>query len=133
MTPPVAVSDISIAKLAAQAAAEVPGVSRLAPSLTGLVRKAVSKTAQQLTGTAGTADRDAPDPGAVDVDRVDDAATQVTVRIIASGHPVVLETVTAVQVAVRETLRTLASLHAEVSVVVVDTEPAMTQVTDPVA
>ena len=133
MNPPVTVNDNSVAKLAAQASADVPGVSRLAPSLTGLVRKAVSKTAQQLTGTAGTADKEAPDPGAVDVERVDDAVTLVTVRIIASGHPVVLETVDAVQTAVRGTLRTLAAMEPEVSVIVVDTEPAMTQVTEPSA
>ena len=123
MNPPVSVNDASLAKIAAQAAADVPGVVRLAPSFTRILRKVATATAQRFAGTAHTRPADAPNPDAIEIEHLDDHVVQVTVRIIASGHPVVLDTVSAVGRAVHTALRKFATVDAAVIVLVVDTEP----------
>ncbi|MET3807800.1 putative alkaline shock family protein YloU [Nakamurella sp. UYEF19] len=122
---PVVVSDLALAKISAQAAVAIPGVVRLAPTLTKVVHSALSRVARSLTN-APSVDHGPADPGAVEIEQRTDGPTAVTVRIIAGGDPSVLATVDAVSESVHSALMTLPDLSAtafEVIVVVVDTEP----------
>ncbi|MDQ2845438.1 MAG: hypothetical protein M3Y77_03605 [Actinomycetota bacterium] len=123
------VGNVTLAKVAAQAAVDTPGVARLAPSLTRVVKSAVSKTARKLRTVATPTANGRPEQDAVDIEQHNGGLTVITVRIIATGQPPVLDTVNAVQLGVRSAVLELTGTAVEISVVVIDTEPAMTQTT----
>lgn len=114
-----AVTDEMVAAAAAQAAVDTPGVARLVPAIPYLIRGAVSGLARQLAGHR-PADPGRADPDAVEIERVD-AVVRLTVRIVATGTPPVLATITAVRSAVEQALAGAFGLTAQVSVLVVDT------------
>jgi uncharacterized alkaline shock family protein YloU len=126
--PALQVSDNAIARIAAYAALTTPGVAWLHPAATrvltraaaGFVRTRPPRTPADL---AAVTVEQAASPGPV----------RVTVRIVATGHPPVLATAAAVQQHVRDTLRQLADLDADVRVHVTafDPQPAAIAETRP--
>ena len=123
VAPDVTVDDLVLAKIAAQAASEVPGVARLAPTLTTVIKSTLTKAARTLVNQPED-DPGRADPGAVEIDRGGGDLTAVTVRIIATGNPTVRLTVDAVQLAVHHAIRTQAPTPIEVTVMVIDAEPS---------
>ncbi len=110
------VSDRALRVLAAHAAAATPGVARLHVPLTRMFRPHLSLRSRWDPDRARPAYAD--DPRAVDVDRPDggNGTVTVTIRVIATGQPPVLDTVTAVQQRAAETLHRLANTDADVHV-----------------
>ncbi len=121
---PVVVTDLALAKIAAQVASTTPGVARLAPTITRVVKSALTRAARSIANLEnGPVAAGEADPGAIEIDRPDGSPIVLTVRIVANGEPPVLDTVNAIQFGVQETVRQLASLQVDVAVLVVDTEP----------
>ena len=134
--PHLVIDDHTIAKIAAYRAANTPGVARLQPHLGRAVAAAatrrVTSTAAQLirtarrdnapvtTGHAATQDV-ATDTGAIDVDHNTATSTlRISVRIVASGHRSVYDTITALHEGLVADLRRLTDLSPEVRVYVLD-------------
>ena len=113
-------SDTALAKLAAQAAADTPGVRRLAPTLGERLKGAALRAARQLTD-APPEDPRAADPSAVDLDS-EDGGVEVAVRIVAALDPPVLITVAAVRDAVTAAMSGVGRPVASMTVTVVDVE-----------
>ena len=118
------VSDVALAKIAAQAASEVPGVARLAPSLTKVLKSTLVQAAKTLVNQPDEQeDTERADSRAVEIEHVNPDLATVTIRIIATGDPTVLLTVDAVQRAVQEAIDTHAPTPINVAVLVVGAEP----------
>lgn len=109
----------AVARVAAGAAASVPGVLRLQPDLKHLVGRAARELFAGLTAAGTTESRDS-EPTGVDIDRSPDGA-DVTVRIVTGTSPAPHQVALDVQRAVAEAL-SAAGLPARVLVVVVDVE-----------
>jgi uncharacterized alkaline shock family protein YloU len=120
--PALSVSDLVVAKIAAQAAADTPGVARLAPSLTTVIKSTLTKAARSLINQP-EAEAGRADPGAAEITHTEGELTQITIRIIASGTPPVLPTVNAVHLAIHHAVQAIAPMPVDVTVLVVDTEP----------
>jgi uncharacterized alkaline shock family protein YloU len=118
LVPALQVSDTAIARIAAHAAITTPGVGWLHPAATRVLTRAAAgvvharRPATPADPAAVTVER-APSPGLI----------RVTVRIAATGHPPVLDTVTEVQRHIRDALRQLADLDADVRVQVTAFDP----------
>lgn len=110
----------AVAKIVAHAAATTPGVTRLAPSLAGRIKGTAVRATKLLVQSAPVDADPVADPDAIVIDSGDDGSvTTITVRIVASADPPVLQTVNAVHYAVSQAL-TEFEYEAEIVVLVVD-------------
>ncbi len=104
--PDLHIDDTVLARIAAFEAAQTPGVARLHPYVLQAARNAVSTAAKRatakLTGDDGVLDpphaAENADPAAVDVEHDEETgALTLTVRIVASTRPPILDVVRELQ------------------------------------
>lgn len=115
MSPAEGPTDDDLARLAADAAAAVPGVIRLQPGL----RHLAGRAARTLFTGDGARDEEA-DRNGVAVDR--EPGPHVTVRVVVAAAPPPHRTAAAVHAAVDGALRPGAGPDLRVTVVIVDVE-----------
>jgi hypothetical protein len=122
--PALQVSETAIAKIAAYAAITTPGVGWLSPAAARVLTRAAAGVVRTRLPRIPAAD-----PAAVTVEQAPPGASpgraRVTVRIVATGHPPVLATAAAVRDHIRDTLRYLADLDADVRVHVSAFDPSI--------
>lgn len=119
------VGDDAIAKIVAHAAVSTPGVAKLAPSIGGRIRGTAVRATKRVLQSAPTDADPVADPDAVVVDEAadDGGLTTITVRIVASTEPPVLQTVDAIHRAVAQALAEV-PYQAEIVVQVIDVDTA---------
>lgn len=124
ITPPtrIELSDAALAKLVAHAAVITPGVNHLAPALPRVVKVAVGGIARRLTAASTEQTPNHADPAAVTVNATEIGITDVTVRLVATGNPPVLDTINAVQHNGQIEVKQLTERQINLTVMVVDTD-----------
>jgi len=122
--PELQVSDTALAKIAAHAAVTTAGVARLQPALTRVLHRAATSAARgHLPGPPVPASP--ADPAAVTIDHPPGPVV-VMVRIIATGQPPVLATVTTLQHRITAAVHELTGQAADVRIQVAAFDPAGT-------
>ncbi len=129
------ISDKAIATLVAHHAAHTDGVARLQPFAAQAAREALTTAARRATSRftgqgseAASAQPGEPSPppvdtSAVEVDRQDGTGkVRITVRLVATCDPPIIEMATALQETVTTALATQAGVTAAVVVEVVDVD-----------
>ena len=116
------VVDGVLAKIAAFAASDTPGVARLQPHLSQTVTRAAAGVARRATRRGAPRMESRADPAAVAIERVATGELGLVVRVVATGNPPVITTATELHRRITEDLRRLAGIRADVCVQVLDVE-----------